>query len=371
MKIAVVSSTTIPATLPDDPHYFTTYGSEVYAAVLVEGLANKGYDIDWYAPIKSTTFSWRTNIHYHPTVDSRGAHLQDERLEKISFDHSKTEDIMDCDFLIDMSKQAHVSEELSLYFGFKRYCNYRSGYRDWSYPMRCEPHFVTHCEYFRQNFLKNGHQADVCRFGLSDFWCPKPLTEPDPAEQWLADLEIVREYDFFLYPHRPNVEKGLNLLIKLARDFPQQTFVISTAVVFEDHKREMARVKQEYKDISNIKFVDCPHNRKYHYYRRALMRNCKAVLSLFQEHDGYKDTGGLVSAEAVKCGAPVIVSRSGGSEELFGQLEDRGVTFVDGYESAKMAIKYKTYETRPNVGPEFMPVHSYVEDYEKVMKKWT
>lgn len=373
MKIAVVSSTTIPATFPDDPFYTTTYGSEVYNAVLVRGLWEKGYEIEWYAPIKSSIFKNYKKIHYHPIIDSRGAHLADERLEKISFDHSKTEDILDCDFLIDMSKQAHVTEELSLFYGFKRYCNYRSGYQDWAFPLRCEGHFVTHCEYFRQNFIKNGFQADVCRFGIPDFWHktgPEDIIL-DSSPIWTDIASMVGDY--FLYPHRPNPEKGLNTLMRLAREFPRETFVISTATPFEDHKRELARVREEAKHSNsnlNIKFIEIPQNKKYHYYRRALMRNCKAVLSLFQENNGYMDTGGLVSAEAVKCGAPVIVTRSPGSEELLGSLEDKGVTFVDGYESAKMAIRYNAYETRPNPSSEFMSISTYVEDYENVMDKY-
>ncbi len=366
MKIAVVSATTTPACLPDDPHHTSFYGSEMYAAVLVKGLADAGHEIGFWAPVGSSTFKEHPSIKYHPLVNSKGAHLENELLENISYDGSKTTDILDFDFLIDMSKQAHVSEELRLYHGFNRYINYRSGYQDWGAPMRCEPHFVTHCEYFADNFKKNGFTAEVARFGLSDFWHEYPDDDDPVKDEWIG----IKPLDYFLFPHRPVPDKGIDTVLRLARAFPEETFVISTAAVFEDHIREMARVKQECSDIPNIRFIDCPKNHKYHYYRRALMRNAKAVLSLFNDRDGYMDTSGLVTFEAIRSGCAAIVTRSAGSEEMLGGLEGKGVEFVDGYDGARLAIKYKAYETRPSVGPEWIPIKTYVDDYLYIIDKY-
>lgn len=362
MKLSIISNTGIPAVLPEDPHHFSIYGSEVQNAVLVKGLAQK-HQIEWYAPKGSTTLG-----NFHPIVDSNGQHLQSELLEDISFGRAKTTDILDTDFLLDMSKQCHVSEELSMWHDFTRYANFRSGYRDWIFPQRCEPHHVTHCEYFKEFFEKNGHPAEVAKFGISDFWRPAE----DEYQQWIYTLGLDEDGGpYFLYPHRPNPEKGALTFIRLARQFPEFKFVVQTGLKFEDHFREWNAFKERCQGLSNMIFLELPQNIHYQKYRRALMRNAAAVFSLFDESYGYMDTGGLVGAEAVRCGTPLIVTRGKGSEELFGSLEDKGVTFCDGYESAKMAIKFKTFETRPNVGREFWSIDSYVQQWENIIRKWS
>jgi glycosyltransferase involved in cell wall biosynthesis len=368
MKIAVVSSTTVPSTLPDDPHFVTTYGSEVYNAVLVKGLADRGHYIEWYAPVKSSMFietplGVSHRIVYHPIKDSKGAHLQSELLEDISlFPRSKTKDILDCDFLLDMSKQNHISEELWLWHDFKRYINYKSGYMDWTTPIQCPPHYVTHCNWFAENFRKNGKQADVAKFGIPDFWCGGF----DSYEHWRRE-QVTGEY--YLFPHRPSYQKGFDKLQVLAKAFPEKTFVISTAAVFEDHKREMAALKQS-QLASNLKIIDIPPDRQYHYRRRALMRNAQAVLSPFTTKDGYMDTGGLVSFESIRCGTPVIVTRSQGSTEMLGTLEGKGVEFVDdGIDSLKRCIQTGV-ATRPQVDNTWMSIGSYIDDYERIMEKY-
>jgi glycosyltransferase involved in cell wall biosynthesis len=368
MKIAVVSSTVLPACLPDDPNHTAFYGSEMMNAVLVKGLADAGHEIGFYAPVSSSTFKENPLIKYHPIVNSKGAHLQSELLENISYDGSKTDDLASFDFVLDMSKQNHVTEEISLYKGYNKFIHYKSGYQDWGAPMRIYPHFVTHCEYFANNFYVNGRpKPDVARFGLSDFW-NNNYDSKEPKGFFPFDLE---PQGYFLFPHRPVADKGIDTVLKLARAFPDETFVISTAAVFEDHIKEMARVKAEAANIPNVKFVDCPKNKRYHYYRRALMRNARAILSVFSSTSGYLDTGGLVSFEAIRCGTPVIVTRSPGSEEMLGELEDKGVVMVDGFDGARLAIKFKAYETRPNVDNTFMPIKTYVDDYLQIMKKYS
>jgi hypothetical protein len=55
MKIAVISSRTYPACVPDDKHNLSRYGSEWSAAVLAQELS-KSHQIDWYACAGSSTF---------------------------------------------------------------------------------------------------------------------------------------------------------------------------------------------------------------------------------------------------------------------------------------------------------------------------
>lgn len=368
MKFSVVSNTGIPAVLPEDPHHFSIYGSEVENVVLIQGLIEKGHEIEFYAPKGSTPLG-----NFHPIIDSNGQHLQSELLEDISFGRAKTTDILDTDFLLDLSKQCHVSEELAMWHNFTCYANWRSGYRDWTFPTRCEPHHVTHCRYFKEHFEKNGHPAEVARFGLSDFWCPDSFGDGVVEIGDYVDVvnRHLKPFEYFLYPHRPNPEKGALTFMKLAREFKDHKFVVQTGLKFEDHFREWNAFKESCKDLPNVVFIELPHNLQYQHYRRALMRNAAAVLSLFDESHGYMDTGGLVGAEAVRCGTPLMVTRGQGSEELFGSLEDKGVIFVDSFDSAKRAIKFKEFQTRPTVGKEFWSIDSYCQDWENIIRKWS
>lgn len=364
MKIAVVSSTTIPATLPDDKYFFTTYGSEVYNAVLVKGLADRGHDIGWFAPIKSTVFANYDNIDYYPTKDSKGQHLPSEHLENISLRPFRTRDLLNYDFIIDMSKQNHITAELSVYHDYHSYCQYKSGYQDWSSPRFGPKHFVTHCQYFADNFVKNGQpRPDVCRFGLPDFW----NDGSEPLHDWVGEV-VGQTTGYYLYPHRPSYQKGFNKLVAVATKLPDKQFVIATAAVFEDHKREMAELKRGGLP-TNMKIVDVPENINYHKYRRALMRNATAILSPFTTSGGYMDTGGLISFEAIRCGCPVVVTRSPGSTEMLGSLDGSGVEFVgDDTDSLKQALKRDI--PRPNIGVDWMPVSTFIDDYEAVMEKY-
>lgn len=365
MKIALISSTVLPAVEPDDPTHVSCYGSETMNCVLARGLADRGHHVLFYAPRGSTTFNDHSNIEFHPIIDSNGAHLPDERLEKVSGD--RTGDLTNCDFVIDCSKQNHVTEELSMWFNYNKFAHWKSGYKDWTFPMRIKPRHVTHCFYFKEFFEKNGHPADVARFGLSDFWCDGVgWFDYSNALGW--NLE---PGEYFLYPHRPNVEKGAQTVVKLAQEFKQYKFVIQTGLKFDDHFREWNAFKESCKGMENVVFIELPQNNVYQRYRRSIMRNALAILSLFSEHDGYMDTGGLVSCEAVRCGTPIIVTRSPGSEELLGMLEGKGVTFTDGYESAKMAIKFKSFETRPRVDTSWMSVSQYVDDWMNIIQKWS
>lgn len=377
MNIAIVSSTTIPATLPDDPTFFTTYGSEVYNAVLAKGLADRGHKIDWFAPLKSTTFHDNDNINYHPIINSKGAHLRDERLEKICYTPAKTTDLLDYDFLIDMSKQNHITEDLSTYFNFNRYCQYKSGYQDWSHPIMGQRHFVTHCQTFANNFTNHfgaSGVADVCRFGIPDFWCHDDVvigSDFSKEENWLLGHKLTSNNPYYLFPHRPSFQKGFAKLVDLAKAFPDKTFVISTAAVFEDHIREMQSLRES-NQLSNLKIIDVPNDINYHRYRRVLMRNATAVLSPFTTSQGYMDTGGLVSFEAIRCGTPVIVTRSPSSEEMLGNLDGKGVEFVgDDIDSLRNLLRTVNPEIkRPCVGPEWMSIDTFVDDYLKVMEKY-
>ena len=144
--------------------------------------------------------------------------------------------------------------------------------------------------------------------------------------------------NYYLYPHRYNKEKGSYEVIRLAKEFPERKFVFSSAAVLPDHIAALQELRQQ--APSNCIFVQLPQTPDREYYRRELYRNAIATLSPFHNLNGYYDTGGILSMESIKCGTPVIVTRSEASEEILGHQEDKGAFFIDGYESMKLLLRY-------------------------------
>lgn len=373
MKIAIISATTFPASLPDDFQAKHGYGSETMNAVLAQGMIEAGHEVDFFAPLGSSILG-----NFHPLYNSRGQHLPSELFEfnlgqgiHVSLENPPLSHQMlkDFDFVIDGSKSGENVEQLKLFDGFNKFACYRSGYQDWNHPFKLDPadrHLVTHCNYFKDNFDKNGFPVDVAHFGVHPFW--EQGENNGKYLDWVLKQDI---HNYFLFPHRTSPQKGIDTLLKLAKTFPDETFVIATATPLPDHQQSLKDFKQrvETSGLSNIKFVVVPEGREYDFYRRELLRNAKAILSPFSNEQGYMDTGGLISLEALACGTPVLVSRSPGSEELLQHQEDGGVIFCDGYDAFRLAIKHEDFaEMKPKTL--VWTVENYINEWMKIIEKF-
>jgi hypothetical protein len=70
----------------------------------------------------------------------------------------------------------------------------------------------------------------------------------------------------------------------------------------------------------------------------------------------------------MRCGTPLLVTRSPGSEEWWSEQDEKGVIFVDGFDSLKMAISHwSSYDLHPQCP--YTP-ESYANDYIKVIQKY-
>ena len=370
MHLAIISATTFPASEPGDITATQGYGSESSNATLAHGLADLGHHIEFFAPVGSSR-NIHPNIRYHPIRNSHGDHI-DEMLDICALDGSKYTDLLNMDFIISGEKLCHNIEQLTFHSPtFKKYCCYRSGYADFIYPAALpveRRHYVTHCKYFQDEFKKAGHDADVCFFGIPEFW----MKEFGEYWTWFEAKYNLSEDGYWLFPHRPSPDKGIGVVLRLAEYFPNEVFVISTASPLPDHKAVMKACKRTVaeKALNNVKFVDIPETPYYQYHRRALISGAKAVLCPFPPPPSpYLDTGGLVGAESMRCGTPLLVTRSPGSEEWWGAQDEKGVVFVDGMDSARMVIKnWSTYSLHPECP---YSVENYAKDYMKVVGKYT
>ena len=368
MKISIISNYTFASSLPEDLTAVHQYGSESMSAVLAQQLS-KTHEVVFYAPVGSSRVG-----QYHPLKRTDGRYLQSDLLEDISLDGQRHTDLLDS-FVIDMTPWANNIEELATYNDFHNYLCYRLGYRDYDHP-NLDPrlrHHITHCQHFADLYEKAGFpNCQVAHFGLTDFWNGEQIDSPY--------LEFIKFWcklepkEYYLFPHRYNREKAPHLVLKLAQDFPKETFVFSSAAVLPDHVAALKELKDQVvrSALTNVKFVQFPSTPDRDFYRRELYRNAKCTLSPFLLSDSYHDTGGILSMESIKCGTPVIVTRSPGSEEILGHQEDKAVFFSDGYESLKLLVKYMDFLgvipepwkwTTENFGNEYMKAIENISNY--------
>lgn len=342
MKISIISNYTFASSLPDDLTAVHQYGSESMSAILAQQLS-KTHEVHFYAPVGSSRLG-----EYHALKRTDGKYLQSDLLEDVSLDGRSHTDLLDS-FVIDMTPWANNIVELATYNDFRNYLCYRLGYNDYQHP-NLNPqlkHLITHCQYFADLYKQAGYESQVAHFGISDFWSPNENLEiiMKYFNHYFFDKYYLKPKDYYLFPHRYNQEKAPHLVLKLAQDFPKETFVFSSAAVLPDHVAALKHWKDEVTrlSLSNVKFIDIPNTPDRDFYRRELYRNAKATLSPFLLLPNYHDTGGIVSMESIKCGTPVIVTRSPGSEEILGHQETKSVFFVDGYESLKLHVKYADF----------------------------
>ena len=169
--IAVISDTTYPSCAPDDPINLSRYGSEPMHHLLADTLAKRGHTIHWYAPRGSSDVTENGSV-FHPLMLTWGVAPVNESISLMSLDGSRTEDLMDMDFVIDMSAAAKNIQQLRLYYFWKKYCCYRNGFHSYG-PPRLYPedkHYVVPSYQNRDSFRRGGFDADVVYYGISEFY---------------------------------------------------------------------------------------------------------------------------------------------------------------------------------------------------------
>ena len=354
MKICCISDTTYVAAAPDDPSCTLYYGSESAHYTLCEALEKRGHQMLWYAPRGS---SHTKTMEFHPLILTHGQSPLYDNFENVSLDGSKTSDIIDkkVDFVIDMSASAMVPFLLWKDYQYTNYCCYRNGYEAFGiWP----PHIIPEkrnyvCPSMQNKRIfdeKSGYkQTKIARYGIPEFY-----SDGKDDEYFIYDLE---RKNYYLYPHRPTVEKGIQTVVKLAIDFPKEHFVIVNSAPINVHRQGIYDVQRliEEKSLDNLHIVTIPLQPKHHYYKRELIRGAKAVLSPF-DTTMYKEGFGLANAESISCGTPIIISDSESTRELWNSKE---AAVCDNYDSFHMAIAdFSTYS--------FSPSNRYkVEDYAK------
>ena len=335
------------------------------------------YNFEFYAPIGSTSFQDEERVTFHPIANTYGEHPanNDDRLEQVSFEHgTQSTDLLKCDFVIDMSKFCGSTEELYNYHKFRKFVTLRSGHRDYFYPWRiktpADRHYVVHNKYYIDTFAQGGYPTDYVHHGIDPFWCPG-----ESPEYWkyFEDRGLTRKR-YYLFAHRPSVEKGLGRVVELASAFPQETFVVSTSATLPDHKITLNKIMEFCKQngVNNLLYIPSPTRPGYHYYRRELLRNCKASLCIWLTDTGYVDMIGYIGLESLACGAPLLASKAPGSLSILGEgAHKKSVLYIDGIESCKYAVEhFNSYDLKGELPGDWRPQDT-VSKYMELFKKYS
>jgi glycosyltransferase involved in cell wall biosynthesis len=339
MRVDLISSCTYRACLPDDPNCLSYYGSEPYAAVLLDSLSkrNKDWEFHWYAPVGSTSFDDRDNVTFHPLLLDFGKASLTETLREKSVEGLVESYLLKSDFIIDHSANAMNIELLIWYFDFEKFVCYRNGYAAFNFP-RVQPHqthFVVPSKQNQQLFKQNGFASIYAYYGIPEFY--KPGFDQEYWKYFEEKYKIVNK-QYILFLHRPTVDKGIDKVVRLAKESPKNKIVIAGAAGIAEHQKSLLEAKRQkvYQDLDNLIFVDIPLNPKHHYYERELYRNAAFFLSPF-EYPRYIEGFGLSTASCIACGTPALITDSPSTRELW--IEGKDALYIDGFYAMKYAVE--------------------------------
>jgi glycosyltransferase involved in cell wall biosynthesis len=366
MRVDLISSRTYRAVLPWDNDNSSGYGSEVMAAILMDALAdrNPDWEFHWYAPAGSTNFDNKDNVTFHPLNLDFGNASQHELLDECSIEGLTYKFLADSDFVIDHSATARNVEELKWYESFLKYVCYRNGYVAFNRPrlLPKECHFITPSKANAEIFKQHGYDSIPIYYGIpGTFYYQGGKTD----EQYWSYFQNqgITEKEYFLFFHRPTKDKGIDKLIRLAKDLPNIKFVVAGNAQIQEHYDSLLTAKREkvYNNIDNLIFVDLPLNSYHSLYIREICRNAKAMLSPF-DYPNYLEGFGITNAISVALGVPLIITDSPSTRELW--IEGKDALYVDGYYSLKYAVEYFDSMSTKLAPSNKFRVDDYARNYE-------
>lgn len=368
MRVDVLSSRTYRSVLPWDSDNSSSYGSEVMAAILVDAMSlrNKDWEFHWYAPAGSTTFDDRENVTFHPFHLDYGAASQFELLNNCSLEGLTYETLLNSDFVIDHSATAANVEELKWYHGFLKYVCYRNGYVAFNYPRLGpnERHYITPSKANAAVFKQNGFDSIPIYYGIPVFYDRVPPFIDNEYWRYFENLGLERK-GYFLFLHRPTKDKGIDKVLRAAKELSNIKFVIAGNATIPEHYTSLLETKRQakYNYINNIDFIDIPLNPHHPVYVRELCRNAKAMLSPF-DYPNYLEGFGITNAISVALGTPLIISDSPSTRELW--IEGKDALYVDSYQSLKYAIEYFDSMATKLAPENKFTVDNYARSYEEL-----
>jgi glycosyltransferase involved in cell wall biosynthesis len=144
----------------------------------------------------------------------------------------------------------------------------------------------------------------------------------------------IKKEDYFLFLSRITKEKGIFNLIKIAKDFPNEHFIVAGEDSAEKGIDQVQLGNFLSQIPENVEYLSKISEEK----KRELLRKAKALILPYDE--SYAEIFGNIFIESWACGTPVFTLNNGSPEELF---KGKGLTkygFVaESLEELEQALK--------------------------------
>jgi glycosyltransferase involved in cell wall biosynthesis len=264
------------------------YGGEIFYWGLADELGKRGHEVHLFAAGGSKT---PPNGKLH-LIKSGTFGIGERKLEE--WIYKKYKDVlMEMDIIHDCSLSHIVAERLNFYDKKKNIVNTINGsvYHEPRPPFNV----VTGSRWWQLDALRHGLKTKMVYWGVdTDFYCPN-----------------VEKEDYFLWIARFHPDKGLDVALDLA-EYLGKKLKVAGSMQFVDHAHYGAKYLERIKSIPNVEYVELPRNSTHHEFKRDLYRKAKAFLYPVI----YNECFGLVVAEAMACGTPVITTNMGAMPEI-------------------------------------------------------
>ena len=364
LKVAFLSTNTYPTPAP-------TYGGEIAAWDLVRSLCELGHEVDLYAVPgsktppngrlffmrasygSSTPWFWESE---QEMLDLYGAEI---RKADVVDDHSHTKRV--AEILFNLERRTNI---VNLLWGSA-----------WSHP---KPPFnvIVWSEAMRQMGLKGwtGYEGSP--------WAAQ-FANPRARSGSLKDAHVVQggvdtdfycpgdeKEDYFLWFARFHPSKGYQVAIELAKRTGIPLVMAGLHpddAVSPDHREGALQAIELAKGVPNIRFEWLP-TKDHHAAKRRVLQRARALLYTVQ----YQECWGIVMAETLACGTPIIGTNFGAVPEL---VTDGKTGFVcDSMEQLAHAIEdidlIRPEDCARDARERFdrrVMAKAYVDEYKRVM----
>ena len=290
MKVTLVST----YTLPTPP---IAYGGEVFYWHIANELGKRGHEVTLIGAGGSQC-PFNGKVVYVPST----ANGQIDYSKEDWIVRTYKEILMDSDIVHDCSLDHIVAEKLRHLYGKKEIINTINGH---TYYMPRPPfNVVTGSKFWQEDAQKHGLKTEMIYWGVdTDFYTPGEEKE-----------------DYLLWLARFHPDKGLDIALDMS-EYLGFNLKVAGSLSFSDHQKFGQQYLDRIKNIKNVEYVQLPLDSTHQEAKRDLMRKARAFLYPVQ----YQECFGMVVAESMACGTPVIATKNGAMPEL---IEDGASGFL-------------------------------------------